>query len=165
MNRVIRFVALVLVALSGCRSSSAAPSLNTLRTIKVERQTLLTLGTKMPESANFCDWIGETCTLKPGSFGGTKTMSLTKTGSGLISQFHFDYGLISTESVNAQVEGYTRTLGKPSKDSIRKQGDVDVREVEWSDSVTTFQLFYKMCGTQVEASALLFDNALVAPVH
>ncbi len=92
-------------------------------------------------------------------------MSLTKTESGLISQFHFEYGVITEEALEAQIDNYTRSLGKPSKDSTARQGDVDLREVEWSDPATSFCLSYRMVGTQVEAAAVLFDNALVALAH
>jgi hypothetical protein len=165
MKRTVRLFAFALATLSGCRPSNAGQSLNTLRIIKVERQTILTLGAKMPLSADFCDWSGETCTLKPGTFGGTKAMSLTKTESGLISQFHFDYGVMSADAVRVQIEDYIRRLGKPSKDSTTKEGDIDLREIEWSDSATSFQLFYKTGHAQVDASATLFDNALASPVH
>lgn len=124
MKRTVRLFALALIALSGCRPSNAAQSLNSLRTIKIERHTALTLGAKVPQSADFCEWSGTICTLKPGTFGGAKAMFLTKTESQLISQFHFDYGIVSTDAVQAQIEDYTRSLGKPSKDSVTKEGDV-----------------------------------------
>jgi hypothetical protein len=165
MKRTVRFFALASIVLLGCRPNNAEQSLNSLRIIKVERQTLLRLGSKMPESVDFCDWSGETCTLKPGTFGGTKAMSLTKTESGLISQFHFDYGVISADAVKAQIEDYTRSLGKPSKDSTIKEGDIDLHEVVWSDSATSFRLFYKTNRAQVEASATLSDNGLATPVR
>jgi hypothetical protein len=165
MKRTVRLFAFALAALSGCRPSSSAQSLSTLRIIRVERQTMLTLGAKMPQPADFCNWSGETCNLKPGTFGGAKAMSLTKTESGLISQFHFDYGVISTDAVKVQIEDYTHRLGKPSKDLTTKEGDIDLREIEWSDSATSFHLFYKTGHAQVDASATLFDNALASPVH
>lgn len=87
-------------------------------------------------------------------------MSLTKTGSGLISQFQFDYGALSDDAVDAQIDDYTRRLGKPSRDSTVKNGKFDIRDLEWSDSFTTFDLSYKTGGKQTEASARLLDNAL-----
>jgi hypothetical protein len=166
MNRTaVHLFALALLAIPGCRASNAAQSLNALRNIKVERHTMLMLGAQMPLATDFCDWSEATCTFKTGTFGGAKGMSLTKTKSGAISQFHFDYGAISTDAVKAQIEDYTQSLGKPLKDSTTKEGDFNLRELEWSDSATTFKLFYKTSPAQVEASALLFDNALAAPAH
>lgn len=91
-------------------------------------------------------------------------MSLTKTESGLIAQFQFDYGVMSTDAVNAQINDYSRLLGKPSRDSTSTIGDLDERELEWSDSATTFELTYKTDRQQTEASARLSDNALAAHI-
>ena len=162
MNTKVLFVVLLLASLSGCRRSKAVQSLNSLRVIKVERQTLLTLGAKLPQATSFCDWGEEICLFKPGTFGGAKAMSLTRTKSGLISQFHFDYGVLSADAVQAQVEDYTQRLGKPSKESTTKEGESVLREIEWSDSATSFRLFYRTDRAQVEASASLIDKALAA---
>jgi len=90
-------------------------------------------------------------------------MSLTKTSAGLISQFYFDYGALSSEAVEKQIEDYTHRLGKPSNDLTTKEGAINVRKIEWSDSATSFKLIYKMDETKIEASAKLFDNVLAAP--
>jgi hypothetical protein len=118
----------------------------------------------MPSVADFCNWNGTTCNLKPGRFGGTKEMSLSTTQSGLISQFHFYYGVTSIDTVKAQIDDYTRRLGKPSKDSTSHLGDLDEREIEWSDSATTFKFLYRADQKQAEASAILLDNALAGPI-
>jgi hypothetical protein len=154
-----------MMVFAGCRSNATAKSLDTLRRIKIERRTILTLGGKMPPDVDFCDWSGATCELKPGTFGGTQGMSLSTTEAGLISQFHFYYGVISTDAVNAQVDDYARRLGKFTKESKAKIGGFDAREIVWSDSVTTFELSYKADGRQVEASATLSDNALAGTAH
>lgn len=89
-------------------------------------------------------------------------MSLSRTGSGLIYQFQFYYGIISADAMKAQIDDYTHLLGNPSRDSLSKAGQLDSRELEWSDSATTFELSYKY-GTdqsQAEASATLTDNML-----
>jgi hypothetical protein len=119
----------------------------------------------MPPDVDFCDWSGATCELKPGTFGGTQGMSLSTTEAGLISQFHFYYGVKSTDAENVQIDHYTRLLGKPSRDSKVKIGESDGRMLGWSDSATTFELSYKADRDQVEASAMLSDNALAASVH
>jgi len=90
-------------------------------------------------------------------------MSLTKTESGSIYQFQFGYGMLSDDAVNAQINDYTRLLGKPSKDSTVKNREFNVRELEWSDSSTTFDLSYKTDRNQTEGSARLLDNALSRP--
>jgi len=158
-------LALLLTAFLGCRSNSSAQSLNALREIKIERRTVLTLGGKMPSVSDFCSWSGETCALKPGTFGGTKEMSLTETEAGLISQFYFYYGVTDIGAVQVQIDDYTRLLGKPSKDSTLRTGELDSRELEWSDSATTFVFSYKTDGKRAEASARLLDNALAGPIH
>jgi hypothetical protein len=160
MNRRVLIVAFVSLSLSGCKQISSAQSLSSLRTIKVEKQTLLTLGAKLPQATGFCDWNEEVCLFKQGTFGGVKSMSLTKTKSGLISQFHFDYGVLSADAVEAQIKDYTRRLGKPSRESTTKEGESVLREIEWTDSATSFRLFYKTDRGQVDASASLMDNAL-----
>jgi hypothetical protein len=119
----------------------------------------------MPQTADFCNWNGPTCTFKHGTFGGAEGMSLLKTETGLISQFHFYYGVKSTDAENVQIDHYTRLLGKPSRDSKVKIGESDGRMLGWSDSATTFELSYKADRDQVEASAMLSDNALAASVH
>jgi len=153
-------LALSLVLLASCRPSNDAKGLNSLREIKIERRTILRLGEKMPPAADFCNWTGATCSLRPGTFGGAERMSLTKTDSGLIAQFTFHYGVISAEAVNSQIDEYTRSLGRPSRDSTSKSGEVEERELEWSDSATTFDLCYKTDQNQTEAKATLLDNAL-----
>ncbi len=162
MKSTVGCFALALVSLSGCQTSSAAQSLNSLRVITVERQTKLTLGAKMPDSVRFCDWTGETCALKLGTFGGAKGMSLTKTESGLIRQFHFDYGMVSKDEAEAQIEDYIRSLGKPTKNSATRVGGDELREIEWSDPATSFKLVCKSSSAQAETSATLFDKALTA---
>ena len=156
---------LTLMLFVGCRSGKDAKGLSALRKIKIERQTMLMLGGKMPSAADFCSWSGATCTLRRGTFGGAETMSLTKTKSGLIAQFQFDYGTMSADAIKTQIDDYTRLLGKPSRDSTSKVGDVDERELEWSDPDTTFELSYRTDQERTEASATLFDNALAARIH
>jgi hypothetical protein len=163
--------AFTLMGFAGCRSGTVLKPLDSLREIKIGRstlfgrQTILVLGNKMPEGSDFCDWSGATCSLKPGTFGGTETMSLCKTESGLISQFHFDYGVMSNDSVDAQIDDYTRRLGKPSSDSTVKNGDVGFHRLAWQDSATTFELTYETDPKKTEASASLFDNSLAHVAH
>ena len=145
---------------AGCLPTSAATKLDALRRIRIEQRTILTLGGAMPQPSDFCIWSGPTCALKSGTFWGTKAMSLTKTESGLISQLQFDYGVLSDDAISAQINDYIHQFGKPSKDSTVKNGESEVRELEWSDSSTTFDLSYKKDGDQTKASARLFDNAL-----
>jgi hypothetical protein len=102
--------------------------------------------------------------MKPGRFGGTKEMSLSTTESGLISQFYFYYGVTSVETVKTQIDDYIRRLGKPSRDITTRSGDFDDRELEWSDSATTFKFHYSTNQKQAEASATILDNALVGLV-
>jgi hypothetical protein len=161
MKKSFRLFALALIVFAGCRSNSTAKSLDILREIKIESRTILKLGGKMPPTSDFCNWNGATCTLKPGTFGGAEEISLNTKDMGLISQFHFYYGVMSTDAFNAQVDDYTRLLGKPTRDEKVKIGEVDTQELVWSDSITTFELSYKSNGKQVEASAMLSDNALV----
>ena len=162
MNRSAFLFALTLTVFTGCRSAGASGSLNALRRITIERGTILMLGGNLPPAADFCNWSGMTCTLKPGTFGGTAAMSLTKTDSGLIAQFKFDYGVMSSDAIQAQIDDYTRLLGKPLRDSLSKSGALDSRELVWSDSATTFELSYRYVigQKQAEASATLSDNAL-----
>ena len=161
MKKSARLFVLALIVFAGCRSNSNAKSLDILREVKIESRTILKLGGKMPPTSEFCNWNGATCTLNPGTFGGAEGISLSTIDRGLISQFHFYYGMISTDAVNAQIDDYTRLLGKPTKDSKAKIGENDVRELVWSDSTTTFELSYKSDQKQFEASAILSDNALV----
>jgi len=98
-------------------------------------------------------------------FGGAEGISLSKTETGLISQFRFSYGVMSADAVNAQIDDYTRLLGKPSRDSKAKIGEFDDRELGWSDSATTFEISYKSEGKQFEASATLSDNTLAVLAH
>ena len=168
---VCAFTAFLLAGCAGCRSNTVSKPLDSLREIKIGRttffgqQTVLVLGGKMPQRSDFCDWNGATCSLKPGTFGGTETMSLGKTESGLISQFHFDYGVMSDDAVNAQIDDYTRRLGKPSSDSTVKNGEFDVHKLAWLDTTTTFELSYKSDRKETEASASLFDNSLAQPAN
>jgi hypothetical protein len=156
----------MLVGFVGCRPGPVLKPLDTLREIKIGRatlfgkQTILVLGGKLPESSAFCDWIGATCILKPGTFGGTETMSARKTDSGLISQFHFDYGVMSKDAVEAQIDDYTYRLGKPIIDSSARNGEVGVHKLVWADSATTFELAYETDPQGTKATALLSDNAL-----
>jgi hypothetical protein len=165
MKRPGYLLALAIIAFAGCQSNGSAQSLNTLREIKIERRTVLTLGGKMPSTVDFCNWNGTTCALKPGTFSGTKKMSLSVTESGLISRFNFDYGVTTMDAVQAQIDNYTHLLGKPLRDSASAAGISDFRKIEWSDSITTFEFSYKADGSQAEASAILSDNALNASVH
>ncbi len=165
MKKRTSLLVLALIAFVGCRSNGSAQSLSSLREIKIERRTILMLGGQMPSGAVFCNWNGTTCNLKPGTFYGTKEMSLSKTELGLISKFHFEYGMTSIEAVNAQVDDYTRRLGKPSRDSTTRSGDFVNRELEWSDSATTFKFQYSTNQKQAEASATLLDNALTGLAH
>jgi hypothetical protein len=165
MKRRTCLLALTLIAFAGYRSNGSAQSLSSLREIKIDRHTLLVLGGEMPSVADFCNWSGTTCNLKPGTFSGTKEMSLNKTKSGLISQFYFYYGVTSLDAVKTQIDDYTRRLGKPSTDSTTRSGDFDDRQLEWSDSATTFKLQYRADQRQAEASATLLDNALAGPVR
>jgi hypothetical protein len=165
------FIAFTLTGFAGCRSSTVSKPLDSLREIKIGRrtlfgrQTILVLGGKIPEASEFCDWSGATCSLNPGTFGGTESMSLRKTESGLISQFHFDYGVMSSDAVNAQIDDYIRRLGKPSSDSTAIDGGFDAHRLAWQDSATTFELTYKTDRNEIEASASLFDNSLARPAH
>lgn len=158
---------LVLIAMvfAGCRTNRTEKPLDALREIRIERRTILRLGGEMPQASTFCNWNGPTCTLNPGTFGGAERMSVSKTESGVISQFQFYYGVMSEDAVNAQIGSYTRLLGKPSRDSTAKTDQFDVRELDWSDSATTFELSYKTDRKQTEGSARLFDNALAGPTH
>jgi len=167
MNKIAFLFALTLTVCTGCRSAGAAGPLDALRKIKIERETILMLGGNIPPVTDFCNWRGMTCTLKPGTFGGTAAMSLTRTKSGLIAQFQFDYGVMFSDAIQAQIDDYTRMLGKPSRDSISKSGSIDFRELTWSDSSTTFELSYKYVTgrEQAEASATLSDNALTEHHH
>ncbi|HEY5382189.1 MAG TPA: hypothetical protein VIJ65_08030 [Acidobacteriaceae bacterium] len=163
MKRLAHLFAVTSIIFVGCRPTKAATGLDALRTIRIEKRTILTLGGKMPQPSAFCLWTGTTCALKPGTFWGAKAMSLTKTESGSIYQFQFGYGMLSDDAVNAQINDYTRLLGKPSKDSTVKNREFNVRELEWSDSSTTFDLSYKTDRNQTEGSARLLDNALSRP--
>ena len=165
MKRSAYLFALTLVIFAGCRPTSAATNLDALRKIRIEQQTILTLGGKMPQPSDFCIWSGTTCALKPGTFWGAKAMLLTKTESGMISQLQLDYGVLSDDAVNAQIDDYIRQFGKPSKDSTVKNGEFNVRELEWSDSSTTFDLSYKTDQNQTKASATLLDKALSRPTR
>jgi hypothetical protein len=165
MKRTAYLFAITLLVFAGCRSNGAAKPLSRLREIKIESHTLLNLGGKMPPTSDFCIWRGTTCTLKPGTFGGTEGMSLGTTEAGSISDFHFYYGAMTTDAVNAQIDDYARLLGKPSGDSHVKAGDVDTRIIRWSDTATTLELSYKSTPNQVEASAAIFDNALAKSLH
>jgi hypothetical protein len=160
MKKLNFLLALALIAIVGCQSNASAQSLNTLRRIRIERDTILSLGGMMPPVANFCKWSGRICVLKPGTFSGAAEMSLSETESGLISQFRFYYGVTTLDAVKARIDDYTRQLGKPSRDSTVEAGGFDNRNLEWSDSSTTFRFSYKTDGKQAEASAILFDNAL-----
>jgi hypothetical protein len=164
MKSIAFVFALTLTVSAGCRSTGAAEPLDALRQIKIESGTILTLGGKMPPAADFCNWNGTICALKPGTFGGTEKMSLSKTESGLISKFQFYYGSLSSDAIQAQIDDYTRTLGKPSREVKSKTEGVNSRELVWSDSATTFELSYKYTTDQnhAEASAALTDNALAA---
>jgi hypothetical protein len=164
MKRSASFILLTLVAFAGCRSIRTAKSLDTLREVKIERGTILTLGGKMPPTTDFCNWSGAVCTLKPNTFGGTESMSLSETETGQISQFHFYYGLMSIDMVDAQINDYTRLIGKPPRDSKVKIGEIDVHRVKWTDSTTTFELTYKSDQQQIEGSATLSDNSLTKPI-
>jgi hypothetical protein len=155
--------AFALITVAACAQNGDAPSLNALREIKVERQTILRLGGKMPQGVDVCDWTGTTCTLKQGTFGGAKTMSLTESESGLIARFCFYYGFMATDGMKEQIDSYKRLLGKPSKDSTVRKGSLDVRKVAWADAATSFDLSYKIGQTKAEASATLSDNALARP--
>ena len=156
--------ALALTFFAACQSARAAGNLDTLRQIKIEKGTILILGGKMPLDADFCNWTGAICALKPGTFGGAEAMSLRTTEPGLIYEFQFHYGAMSSHAVQAQINDYTRTLGKPSKDVTLKNAEGGSRELVWSDSATTFELSYKYTTdpNRAEASATLSDNALVA---
>ena len=92
-------------------------------------------------------------------------MSLSKTESDLISQFYFYYGVMSDDAVNAQIENYTRLLGKPSRDSKTKRGQFQIPELSWLDSATTFEASYKTDRKETEGSARLLDNALAGPTE
>ena len=165
MKRPSCLLALAIIAFVGCQSNGSAQSLKTLREIKIERRTVLQLGGKMPTVEDFCNWSGTTCALKPGTFSGTKAMSLSVTKSGLISRLDFYYGVTTMGAVQAQIDNYTHLLGKSSRDSTSATGTSNLRKLEWSDSITTFEFSYKTDGSQAEASAILFDNALTASVH
>jgi hypothetical protein len=71
---------------------------------------------------------------------------------------------MSSDAVQAQINDYIRTLGKPSKDVTSKNAEGGSRKLEWSDSATTFELSYKYTTDPnlAEASATLSDNALRA---
>jgi hypothetical protein len=128
-------------------------------------QTKLVLGVKMPDSTDFCIWSGAICSLKPGTFGGAKAMSLYKTESGFISQFRFDYGVMSNDAVYAQIDDYTRRLGKPSSDSTVRADEGGIHKIAWMDSATTFELTYKTSQDGTRASASLMDNSLAQRAH
>jgi hypothetical protein len=164
MKSIAFLFALTLTVSAGCRRAGGAEPLDALRQIKIEIGTTLILGGKMPPAPDFCNWSGTICALKPGTFGGTEEMSLSRTESGLISQFQFYYGSLSSDAVQAQIDNYTHTLGKPSREVTSKTGGVSSRELVWSDSATTFELLYKYTTDQshAEASAALTDNALAA---
>jgi len=155
----------------GCRSGAVQKPLDSLREIKIGRstffgkQTILVLGGKIPARSDFCDWTGATCSLKPGAFGGAESMSLGATDSQQISMFHFEYGTMSNDAVNAQIDDYTQRLGKPSSDSNVRNGGTEVHRLAWADSATTFELIYQTGATETVASASLFDNSLARPAH
>jgi len=65
--------------------------------------------------------------------------------------------------VDAQINDYTRLIGKPPRDSKVKIGEIDVHRVKWTDSTTTFELTYKSDQQQIEGSATLSDNSLTKP--
>lgn len=165
MKRCSCVFVLTLIVFIGCRSNRAATSLDALREIKIERQTVLVLGGKMPPNADFCNWSGATCTLRSGTFSGAEAMSLSRTESGSIAAFQFDYGVMSADAVKAQIDDYAGRLGKPSTDSTVEDGEFHIRKLVWSDSATTFELSYKVRENQARASATLFDNALAAAIH
>jgi hypothetical protein len=164
MKSVALGFALALTVFAACQSAGAAGTLDTLRQIKIEKGTILILGGKLPSDADFCNWTGAMCELKPGTFGGAEAMSLSTTEPGLIYEFQFHYGAMSSDAVQAQINDYIRTLGKPSKDVTLKNAEGGSCELVWSDSATTFELSYKFTTdpNRAEASATLTDNALVA---
>jgi hypothetical protein len=142
-------VALTHIGVVACKANDPSRPLNVLREIKVERATKLRLGEKLSEGSDFCTWRGTTCTFKPGSFGGAEMMFLNETESGLVAQFHFYYGLIDSNGMNRQIRSFAKLLGKFAKDSTTKIGPYDVREVEWSDDLTSFDLFFKIDGSNI----------------
>jgi len=118
----------------------------------------------MPLPADFCNWTGAMCELEPGTFSGAEAVSLSTTEPGLIYKFQFYYGAMSPDAVLAQINDYTHTLGKPSKDVTLKTAEGGSRELVWTDAATTFKLSYKYATdpNHTEASATLTDNALTA---
>lgn len=164
MKRIALGFAFALTVFAACQSAGAAGTLDTLRQVTIEKGTILILGGKLPSDADFCNWTGAMCELKPGTFGGAEAMSLSTTEPGFIYEFQFHFGAMSSDAVQAQINDYIRTLGKPSKDVTLKNAEGGSRELVWSDSATTFELSYKYTTDQnrTQASATLSDNALRA---
>ncbi len=79
--------------------------------------------------------------------------------------FHFEYGAMSSDAVNAQIDDYTQRLGKPTNDSTVRNSETEVHKLTWVDSSTTFELIYKTGPTDTVASASLFDNSLAHTEH
>jgi hypothetical protein len=67
--------------------------------------------------------------------------------------------------MNEQLDEFTRLLGKSAHDSTSRIGPYDIREVEWTDGLTSFELLFKIDGANIEESATLSDNALARQSH
>jgi hypothetical protein len=157
--------AFVANTIAACATGTPQHPLDLLRQIKIESQTKLNLGAKLPDGSDFCIWRGRTCTLKLGSFGGAQMMFLNVDQSGLIEQFHFYYGLVDSDRVHEQVGEFTTLLGKPAVDSTVKLGAYEIREVGWDDGITSYDLLFKTDGANIEESSVLSDNKLARRAH
>jgi hypothetical protein len=133
------FFVLAANAVAASAPESASRALDGLRVIEVA-QAKLNLGARLPEGSDLCKWHGRICKFKPGTFGGAEMMFLNKTGTGLIAQFHFYYGLIDFARMKEQVETYTHMLGRPADDATVGLGAYEIRDVHWSGSITSFDL-------------------------
>lgn len=127
------------------------------RTIDLNAGRSITLGEEFSKVEDLFVKVGSGYKLKPGTFGGAKSITVYLTRANRIKSIHFEYE--PGVSLNTYLGSYVRMLGKPSGRSGLDALSMQVELIFWEDEKTKFELMKKMEREEISVSSALFDRS------
>ena len=127
------------------------------RTVDLNAGRSITLGEEFSKVEDLFVKVGSGYKLKPGTFAGTKSITVYLTRANRIKSIHFEYE--PGVNLNTYLGSYTRMLGKPSGRSVLDASSMQVELIFWEDEKTKFELMRKMEREETSVSSALFDKS------
>ena len=127
------------------------------RTIDLNAGRSISLGEEFSKVEDLFVKVGSGYKLKPGTFGGTKSITVYLTRANRIKSIHFEYE--PGVNLNTYLGSYVRMLGKPAGRSVLDALSMQVELIFWEYAKTKFELLKKSERGEISVSSALFDSS------